>query len=335
MTSPSPQDRILGSLFGAALGDAMAAPLEFLGFDSIMARYPNRAKIPPGRRVTDDTQMMLAVGDALIAARGQFEPATLEHHLRKSFVDWYRSPDNNRAPGVTCMSACGRLQQGLPWVEATAHNSKGCGANMRVTPVGLLLHTDDATRSGVAQLQAALTHGHPTGILAADLTAQATFLLASGRPPRDLICELHSWLERFGTNYDSKWLSTIWQRPDATTPEEFLARGRLECERGLDAIDAALESPDLTADPCLATGEGWIAEEAFATGLLCFLLFPDDPVAAIRHASATQGDSDSIACLTGAFAGAANGLHAWPRDWVETIEYHDRLLNLGVALAAY
>lgn len=34
------------------------------------------------------------------------------------------------------------------------------------------------------------------------------------------------------------------------------------------------------ADPCLATGAGWVAEEPLATALLCFLLFRDEPEAA-------------------------------------------------------
>ncbi len=51
-----------------------------------------------------------------------------------------------------------------------------------------------------------------------------------------------------------------------------------------------------------ATGNGWMAEEAFATGLLCFLLFPDQPVQALQRAVVTRGDSDSIACLAGTFA---------------------------------
>lgn len=76
-------------------------------------------------------------------------------------------------------------------------------------------------------------------------------------------------------------------------------------------------------DPCRLTGAGWIAEEAFATGLLCFLLYPDDPVAAIRRAAVTSGDSDSIACLTGAFAGAHLGLEAWPVEWIGRIEYRE------------
>ncbi|WP_407647192.1 ADP-ribosylglycohydrolase family protein [Actinacidiphila soli] len=78
-----------------------------------------------------------------------------------------------------------------------------------------------------------------------------------------------------------------------------------------------------------ATGAGWIAEEAMATGLLCFLLFPDEPVTAIRRAACTSGDSDSIACLAGVFAGAHLGIGAWPEEWAERIEYREELLALG------
>ncbi|MBX6768245.1 MAG: ADP-ribosylglycohydrolase family protein, partial [Actinomadura rubrobrunea] len=85
------------------------------------------------------------------------------------------------------------------------------------------------------------------------------------------------------------------------------------------------------ADPCAATGEGWVAEEALATALLCFLMFPDDPVAAIRRGAASSGDSDSIACLAGAFAGAHLGMDAWPAEWAARIEYADRLARLGRA----
>jgi ADP-ribosylglycohydrolase len=326
------RDTVLGSLVGAAIGDAMAAPLEFIGFDAIMRRYPDRNLIPPGRRVTDDTQMMLAVGDALIAVKGTYEPAVLERELRRTFVAWFNSPENNRAPGMTCLSACGRLEKGLPWTDATAHGSKGCGANMRVTPVGLL-DAHDATRSAVAQFQAALTHGHPTGILAADLTAQTTYLLSHRTDPTQLLAKLRTWLDRFGSSYNDRWLGSLWARPGARDSAEFFDRGREECHHVLNAIEAALRSPDRNADPCIATGEGWIAEEAFATGLLCYLLYPDDPVAAIRHASASQGDSDSIACLTGAFPGAAHGVSAWPKEWVSNIEYHDQLVRLAEALA--
>lgn len=94
-------------------------------------------------------------------------------------------------------------------------------------------------------------------------------------------------------------------------------------------LDNALASPDRDGDPCRVTGEGWIAEEALASGLLCFLLFPNDPIAAVRRGAASSGDSDSIACLAGAFAGARHGIGAWPSDWLVRIEYKNRLARFG------
>ncbi|CAM5528688.1 hypothetical protein SGLAM104S_00959 [Streptomyces glaucescens] len=81
-------------------------------------------------------------------------------------------------------------------------------------------------------------------------------------------------------------------------------------------------------DPCLATGAGWIAEEALATGLLCFLLFVDEPLTALARPAAS-GDSDSIACLAGAFAGAHHGADVYGRRPGRTASYRDELVTLG------
>jgi ADP-ribosylglycohydrolase len=236
------------------------------------------------------------------------------------------------------MSACRRLQnESLPWHEASVLNSKGCGANMRVAPVGLLPAgpTDDATgvtdttRAAIAQFQAALTHGHPTALAASDLTAWAIADLAAGGELSDLPARLRVYALSQRTVYHADWLGPLWERPGVVSPAKFIARGWDECSAVLDQLDEALTHPNRDADPCHATGAGWVAEEAFATGLLCFLLFPDDPVAALRRAAVTSGDSDSIACLTGAFAGAYHGMAAWPEDWVARIEYRERLAALG------
>jgi len=125
----------------------------------------------------------------------------------------------------------------------------------------------------------------------------------------------------------------FFRRPGIKSPAEFIARGWDECLVVLERLAAALSSPDCEADPCLATGEGWVAEEAFATGLLCFLLYPDEPLSALRRAAVTSGDSDSIACLTGAFAGAHLGAGRWPREWMRRIEYRDRLARLAGELS--
>ncbi|MFI7518477.1 ADP-ribosylglycohydrolase family protein [Micromonospora globbae] len=329
VTDPSPR-RASGSLFGLAYGDALGKPTEFLTVAEIVGRYgpagPRELAGDPAL-VTDDTQMALAVAWALHDAPDH-TPAAVEPLLRRRFVEWSVSPDNDRAPGVTCLRACAELARGTRWQEATVAGSKGCGANMRVTPVGLL-DVDLDTLAGLAQLQAGLTHGHPTGLAASELTAYAVRLLRDGAALADLPGLLTDRAREQRTTYRGDWLGDLWQRPGATSPEDFIARGWDECLDALGRLDAALAGPDDAGDPCRLTGEGWIAEEALATALLCALWHADDPVGALARGATTAGDSDSIAALAGAFVGAAYGMSAWPDGWSDRIEYADQLTALG------
>jgi ADP-ribosylglycohydrolase len=333
---PGPRAPASGSLYGLAFGDALAAPTEFLTVAEITARYgPAGPAAPAGdpARVTDDTQMALAVADALldVGVGAPLTAAALEPRLRERFVAWSVSPDNDRAPGATCLRACAGLRAGRPWVEATQHASKGCGANMRVTPVGLVPGLSDDEFAGAAQLQAALTHGHPTALAASELTAYAVRALRAGVSPAELPAALRERSHGQRGTYRADWLGDLWRWAGAADPARFAAQGWDECLAVLDRLDAALALGDRTGDPCRHTGEGWIAEEALATGLLCFLLFPDEPVAGLRRAAVTAGDSDSIACLAGAFAGAAHGAAAWPPEWAQRIEYRAELARVAAA----
>ncbi|MFG2136984.1 ADP-ribosylglycohydrolase family protein [Streptomyces sp. NPDC048650] len=325
-----------GSLIGLALGDALGFPTEFHDVPSILTKCgPWRdMSLPVPAFVTDDTQMTLALGRGLRTAMGHGEltAARLADPVRAEYVAWWRSPDNNRAPGTTCLDACRLLSdESLPWAEASRTGSKGCGANMRVAPIGLVPGLSEQQRSGAAQLQSALTHGHPTALAASDLTAYAVHALAHGARPAELTGLLRAYAHAQRTDYREDWLGDLWQRAQDPSPEAFTARGWDDCLGVLDRLDAALAAPDPEADPCLATGAGWIAEQALATGLLCFLLFPTEPRTALRRAACTSGDSDSIACLTGAFAGAHLGADAWPAQWADRIEYREELLALGEA----
>ncbi|HEX6341060.1 ADP-ribosylglycohydrolase family protein [Umezawaea sp.] len=323
-------ERIAGSLYGLAFGDALGRPTEFLTVAEIDRRFgptgPDDLEGDPAT-VTDDTQMALAVAWALHGV-DRYTAEVLEPRLRERFVAWAHSPENDRAPGTTCLHACGGLAEGLPWVEATVAGSKGCGANMRVTPVGLLPGLDLDVLAGVSQLQAAMTHGHPTALAASELTAYATRLLVDGLALADVPAALLQRCADRRRVYQGDWLGALWEAPGATTPADFIARGWDECAEAVQRVVAALAAPDDGQDACLATGAGWIAEEALATGLYCALRHADDPVRSLVRAARTSGDSDSIAALAGAFTGAAHGLAAWPADWVDRIEYADQLAAL-------
>ncbi|MEU3401726.1 ADP-ribosylglycohydrolase family protein [Streptomyces filamentosus] len=321
-----------GALMGLALGDALGRRTEFSDVPMILRWYGpwRELALPEDAKITDDTQMTLSVARALRACqeRGTAGPERFAEELRREFVDWYRSPENNRAPGRTCLTACALLMTDRPWQDASQIDSKGCGANMRVAPLGLLREYGDSA-AGAAQLQAALTHGHPTGLAASDLTARAVWLLAQGADPTGLVGQLRSYAYENRDRYHERWLGDLWTRSQDPDALHFVRRGWDECLAVLERLDSVQRTADPELDPCAYTGDGWIAEEAFATGLLCFLLFPGEPLTALRRAACTRGDSDSIAALAGAFAGAHLGADAWPAEWTARIEHRDELLALG------
>ncbi|MFI8006708.1 ADP-ribosylglycohydrolase family protein [Streptomyces sp. NPDC086010] len=332
-TRISTKQAATGALTGLALGDALGFPTEFDDVPAILAKCGpwRQMRLPKPAFVTDDTQMTLALGRGIRTAmdRGLLTPQRLVRPVREEFVDWYHSPDNNRAPGRTCMTACRLLDGDRPWQEASQTGSKGCGANMRVAPVGLVPGLSEEQRSGAAQLQAALTHGHPTALAASDLMARAVFLLAQGAEPTGLVGRLRSYAYENGGRYPERWLGDLWRYAGAPSPEAYIRRGWDECQAALARVQDALRHPSPETDPCERTGDGWIAEEALATALHCFLLFPEEPVTALRRAACTRGDSDSLGCLTGALAGAHLGADAWPKEWSERIEYRSDLLSLA------
>jgi ADP-ribosylglycohydrolase len=88
---------------------------------------------------------------------------------RRHFIDWLHDPENTRAPGNTCLRACAGLDAGVPWVKATQHGSKGCGANMRVAPVGLVPGLSDEPPSPTCRivlpgLEEVPAGPHPSGL---------------------------------------------------------------------------------------------------------------------------------------------------------------------------
>ncbi|MER8038576.1 ADP-ribosylglycohydrolase family protein [Streptomyces hydrogenans] len=325
-----------GTLMGLALGDALGFPTEFNDVPAILAKCgPWRTMELPVTRgtayITDDTQMTLAFARGVRTAleSGPLTPYRLARPVRDEYVDWYHSPENNRAPGRTCMLACRLLDSDRPWQDASQIGSKGCGANMRVAPIGLVPGLSEEQRAGAAQLQAALTHGHPTGLAASDLTARAVWLLAQGVDPAGLVGQLRSYAYENRDRYHERWLGDLWTRSQDPDALHFVRRGWDECLAVLERLDSVQRTADPELDPCAYTGDGWIAEEALATGLLCFLLFPGEPLTALRRAACTRGDSDSIAALAGAFAGAHLGADAWPAEWTARIEHGDELRELG------
>ncbi|UCE85826.1 MAG: ADP-ribosylglycohydrolase family protein, partial [Deltaproteobacteria bacterium] len=325
--------RIRGCLLAGAVGDALGAPIEFASRKEIRERHgPDgvRDYAPAyGRRgaITDDTQMSLFTAEGLVLATragSLHRPAERLRHLHRAHLRWLRtqaetsrSPSFDRctegwlldvealharrAPGTTCLTAlrCERMGR----LEHPLNHSKGCGGVMRVAPVGLALGVDDPFRLGCEV--AALTHGHPSGQLAAGFLARAV---------RELVC---------GADLESAFGEAL---------EELVRQPQhAECARAVETAMARARGADLRPETVEKLGAGWLAEEALAIAVYCALA-ARDVERGLRLAVNHGGDSDSTGSLTGNLLGAARGETAIPGRWLAHLELRDEIERAADAL---
>jgi ADP-ribosylglycohydrolase len=214
-------DRRHGVMFGLAYGDALGRPTEFMKASSLAkfgSPFVKRVGLnkPQQGIVTDDTQMSIAVAKAATVT-GRPTPALMTSQFVEAFILWQNDPksrDGQRAPGATCMGAVSALKRNpRQWLLATRPDSKGNGANMRVSPLALRTDWTWDELGGAAQLQAAITHGHPTALAAAELTAVAVRMLLEGiaQPAETLLDHLLAYAYDQRSRYRGDWLGHLWQ----------------------------------------------------------------------------------------------------------------------------
>jgi ADP-ribosylglycohydrolase len=299
-------EQVLGMMYGLALGDALGAPVEFWEMKGIRERYGPQGiqELPEPALFTDDTQMTLAVAEALVTA-GHQDLGAIMAAMSGEFIAWLHSPENDRSPGGSCLYGARQLEAGVPWWKSGKPNSKGGGAVMRVAPIGYFYQHDLPMLRRVAAASALCTHHHPTVQVGAVAAAFLVKLALDRLAPEDVLPALE--LETHGQAQDfDQALARLEEALNLTSPEAALAH----------------------------IGEGWVAEEAVMMALYCFLKSPDDFLATIRRGANTQGDSDTIACIAGGLSGAYLGLKALPRDWVNRLEKSAYLADVAYRLAA-
>ena len=331
---PSRLNRYIGCMIAGGVGDALGAPVEFMSAGSIRRAY-GEAGIADydevfGRSgaITDDTQMALFTTEGLLRAwtrgsiRGICHPSSVVNNAYKRWLATqeekvfdYSNPSEDsflmrfpelfsrRAPGNSCLSALRRGKMGT--MEDPINNSKGCGGVMRIAPAGLLLHDPEESFKMGCEL-AALTHGHPSGFLAAGVLAA-----------------MISQIKTDVRIHDAVKLSCKILR-------EYSDHG--ECLNAIDqALYLAYQTPP-TPEIVESLGGGWVAEEALAISIYCALRAEDDFLSGVCAAVNHSGDSDSTGAITGNILGCALGASAIPAKWIDQLELNELIQEMAVDL---
>lgn len=329
--TPTRHSRTVGCLIGGGVGDALGAPVEFMRLGEIRDRYGkagiSRFESAYGRKgaITDDTQMMLFTAEGLILSRVRAEyghgkltiPAiyhaylrwlyTQEIHLQADLIKnhgscsvidgiltGHRELFSQRAPGNSCLSSLRSGKMGT--MDQPINDSKGCGGVMRVAPIGLA-HPDAEKAFQIGCESAAITHGHPTGYLAAGFLAAVISMVAFGEALDRAIADAsHILVKR--DNHD-------------------------ECLKAVESAVDLSQRKSFSPEILETLGAGWVAEEALAIGLYCALVADRDFRRGVLLAVNHSGDSDSTGAITGNLIGAQSGIDGIPNEWLSDLELRE------------
>jgi ADP-ribosylglycohydrolase len=285
------KQRILACLKGIATGDAIGKQTETLSREGVLRWYPDGVRGfegPPGTRIpryvgnakrewrigetTDDTEGTIAVARAILQD-GDVRHASVGRELLKCKKSVH--------PGVKSLWEF--HQAGDPARVTQRHD--GCGAAIRVAPVGILYRSDrmEDIVAGAQEVSIS-THGGSLAIAAAAATAAAVSAAIDGASPPEIIA--------------------VAQRAAAQAERQRSGLADATFAEAVRTIHADLHQwSELHAQEvavrCFPEGPLTIVPLAVALGTVMH-----SAEAAILLATNVGGDSDSVASIAGAILGA-------------------------------
>jgi ADP-ribosylglycohydrolase len=302
----STTDRILGLLKGLACGDAIGKQTEGLSRDGVLRWYPDGVRGFEGvsgivipryagnvkrkwkiGETTDDTEHTIAVAHAILED-GDVRHSTVGRKLLactkcvhpgiKSLWEFHQAGDPDRV---------------------TQHHN-GCGAAVRVSPVGVLYCSDRLDEIVEGSREASIsTHGGALALGAAAATAAAVSAAIDGASRLDII--------------------ELARRAASRAERQRSGSKSSEIANAIAAIYADLRcngDPEPAAVAARFFPDQPLTIVPLAIAIAAVMRSAEE---AILLAANIGGDSDSVASIAGAILGARYP-HTVNKEWYETVE---------------
>ncbi len=307
------QDRILGGLFGQALGDAWAMPA-MLTPDDTWEKYggwitrflpgpedhPVHGGLSPGQ-VTDDTEQAFALAEAIIEDGG----VTVEGAAR-AIVSWYERIGGDDCPyvGPSTRRAVQAIMGGAD-LQVTGRYGDTNGAAMRISPVGLI-HPGDVA-GAVEDVRLACTPTHNTDVAISGAAAIAGAIAAAMMPAATLddILLAGQKAADMGRHYGHRWMGASVSRR-ITLAAEIASAPMPERERLQEIYDLI--------------GTSLAIPESVPAAFGVLVMANGDPERTAVYAAALSGDADTVGAMACAIAGAWRGVTAFDPVTMETLK---------------
>ena len=319
-------NHVLGGLMGAALGDALGAATEQHQIDEIIKEHSGllRELISPpldtfshsdtAGLVTDDSSQMFVLAQALIDTQGELDDET----WLKAMLNWSQTSPMRHQMGPTTRPLLEAMAAG----ESTDHigtvggstrklTSMGAtnGAAMRVAPAGLIHPGDIEGAVYTAWISSRLTHD--TQIAASGAGAIAAGVAEALMPTANVFSVVRATLEgaRLGEEVgrrEGRYIAgpSVRRRIEIAIEEALKASSFEDALRNIEA----------------AVGNSVMMVESAPAAVGIFVAAAGDPLECAVGGTNIGNDTDTIAAMAAAMAGALRGYDALPQEMMTTIQ---------------
>lgn len=311
----SRQHRLVGTILGTAVGDAIGLPAEGLPRRRVrrLFRPPLGHRLVFGRGMTsDDTEHTCMAAQALIASGG--DPQRFGRSLAWRFRWWLLALP--AGVGKATARAVLKLWLGFPPTRSGVR-SAGNGPAMRAAVLGVYVGTLNPTRLvELVRVSTRLTHTDPRAEQGAIVIAAAAAYGTERLPSQIKPDELQPFLRGYVT-------------------DEILAQLiQIAC----NAAHRNATADELTAELGLSRGVSGFIYHTVPVAIFCWLRWPGEFRSAVEAAVLAGGDTDTTAAIVGALVGATAGTDPIPPDWLNRLTEWPRsvawMRRLGVRLGA-
>ncbi|GGE54749.1 hypothetical protein GCM10011391_37140 [Pullulanibacillus camelliae] len=313
------KDKIAGTLYGMAIGDALGMPSElwnrtrvkdFFGRIETFLDGPQEngaAKYFRLGQFTDDTSQALILLDSLF--ENDFIPD--QHIVANKLIDWAYSIDafskNILGPSSkAALTAIKNKQDPEPFTSTALTN----GAAMRIAPIGCLFSPQE--KEEMKHLIVKLSKAtHSTDVALGGAAMIATAVSAA--------------IADYGWNEIMAEAISIYSLVAKEGAETFSASLIERLKLGIKLADQYKEDEEeFTQKIYDLVGAGTMTSESVPAAL-AIAYFAKDPVRCALLCANLGGDTDTIGAMATAICGAKNGFKSLDPSWVRVIDKNNEV----------
>jgi len=288
-------DKIKGTLFGLAAGDALGVPVEFRSRDHLkiapvkdMVGYGTWNQ-PPGTW-SDDSSLAFCLSDTL--TKGYDVDSIAQNFIAWMNEGYWGAHHKVFDVGNATSASIARLMKGVSPVLAggMAENDNGNGSLMRIMPLLFYIKEQsiEARFERVKEVSS-LTHAHFRSVISCFICLEMAIQLLNGYDPGKAYSEMKNRVNQFSS--DNEFNET-----------EMSLFSRILKDDIKHAKESSIKSGGYVLDTLEASIWCLLNTESYAEAVL--------------KAVNLGGDTDTTGCVTGALAGLRYGYEAIPQRWV-------------------